>query len=398
VGSSGGDPHHVLGVPRGASEADIKRAYRALAKRHHPDAGPGPVARFLEIQAAYEALTGGDRPGAPSRPGAQEWARRPRPGPSRPPEPGPATSGSAPGGTRSSAERGPGRRRRPDDGGGQPAAGDPARSRRSHGRRRATLGSTSYDEAEGAFEPDWGGASWYGPSSGTYWTLNPREYADPRKHGPEYQARARRRSAAPQPDATGDPAPGDPGPGARGAPRSAPRPDRASPAATSSAFDGPTARPGPAGAADPAAAGAAGSTAPAVPARVALAVLAWLAPGLALAAAAGLPGGLIATLPLQAAGVALLALAPRAAWAALGGAVVLVFAALPIVAVVAALGGSFVPGGPAPAAAVVLAAAAWLGGLGAVAAGRVAPYPWRPGAQPHDAPVRTARRRGTIRR
>ena len=41
-------------------------------------------------------------------------------------------------------------------------------------------------------DPDWGGASWYGTSSGTYWTLNPKEYADPRKHGPEYQARARR--------------------------------------------------------------------------------------------------------------------------------------------------------------------------------------------------------------
>ena len=44
------------------------------------------------------------------------------------------------------------------------------------------------------FEPDWGGASWYGTTSGTYWTLNPKEYADPRKHGPEYQARARRTS------------------------------------------------------------------------------------------------------------------------------------------------------------------------------------------------------------
>jgi hypothetical protein len=40
-------------------------------------------------------------------------------------------------------------------------------------------------------------------TTGTYWTINPREYADPRKHGPEYQERARRalgrdnRSAAP---------------------------------------------------------------------------------------------------------------------------------------------------------------------------------------------------------
>ena len=58
---------------------------------------------------------------------------------------------------------------------------------------KATLGSTSYDGADAEpFEPDWGGASWYGTTSGTYWTLNPKEYADPRKHGPEYQARARR--------------------------------------------------------------------------------------------------------------------------------------------------------------------------------------------------------------
>ncbi|MEO5884263.1 MAG: hypothetical protein ABIQ58_01930, partial [Candidatus Limnocylindrales bacterium] len=62
---------------------------------------------------------------------------------------------------------------------------------------KATLGSTSYDGADGEpFEPDWGGASWYGTTSGTYWTLNPKEYADPRKHGPEYQARARRAAEA----------------------------------------------------------------------------------------------------------------------------------------------------------------------------------------------------------
>ena len=55
------------------------------------------------------------------------------------------------------------------------------------------MGSTSYDGADSEpFEPDWGGASWYGTTSGTYWTLNPKEYADPRKHGPEYQRRARR--------------------------------------------------------------------------------------------------------------------------------------------------------------------------------------------------------------
>ena len=57
------------------------------------------------------------------------------------------------------------------------------------------MGSTSYDAAEEEpFEPEWSGGTWYGASSGTYWTINPKEYADPRKHGPEYQARARRRT------------------------------------------------------------------------------------------------------------------------------------------------------------------------------------------------------------
>jgi hypothetical protein len=75
--------------------------------------------------------------------------------------------------------------------------------------------------------------------------------------------------------------------------------------------------------------------------------------------------------------VGFLAFAPRAAWAALGGAVAAVCATLPIVALVAALGGSFVPGGPAPAAAVGLAVLAWVGGAVGVASGRVASYPWR---------------------
>jgi hypothetical protein len=59
------------------------------------------------------------------------------------------------------------------------------------------MGSTSYDEAREPTDATWSGASWYGPSSGEYWIVNPREYADPRKHGPGYQQRARR-------SATGD--------------------------------------------------------------------------------------------------------------------------------------------------------------------------------------------------
>jgi len=65
--------------------------------------------------------------------------------------------------------------------------------------RKATLGSTSYDEARDPTDATWSGASWYGPTSGEYWIVNPREYADPRKHGPGYQERARRPSGAADP-------------------------------------------------------------------------------------------------------------------------------------------------------------------------------------------------------
>ncbi len=211
MGSGGRDPHRVLGLPRDASEAEIKGAYRSLAKRHHPDAGQGSVVRFLEIQAAYEALAGDRRAGAPSDPvpGSRDaWPRRatPNAGPRRDDaDPGPAerrnASGRSSAGPRADTEPGPGR---PGEQGGA-RTGDPGRGRRTRVPRRATLGSTSYDEAEAVFEPDWGGASWYGPSSGTYWTLNPREYADPRKHGPEYQARAHRQAAASSSDGAGEP-------------------------------------------------------------------------------------------------------------------------------------------------------------------------------------------------
>jgi molecular chaperone DnaJ len=53
------DLYVVLGVPHGASEADIKRAYRRLARRFHPDINPGDrVAehRFRQILEAYETL------------------------------------------------------------------------------------------------------------------------------------------------------------------------------------------------------------------------------------------------------------------------------------------------------------------------------------------------------
>jgi preprotein translocase subunit Sec63 len=54
------DPWQILGVPPGVSRAEIRRAYRRLARRYHPDLNPddpGAEERFKEVQAAYEALT-----------------------------------------------------------------------------------------------------------------------------------------------------------------------------------------------------------------------------------------------------------------------------------------------------------------------------------------------------
>jgi len=49
--------YETLGVPKGASDEEIKRAYRKLAAQHHPDKQGGNTAKFQEIQSAYETLS-----------------------------------------------------------------------------------------------------------------------------------------------------------------------------------------------------------------------------------------------------------------------------------------------------------------------------------------------------
>lgn len=58
------DPYQTLGVARGASEADIKKAYRKLAKELHPDRNkdnPKASERFSQVTSAYDLLTDKDK-------------------------------------------------------------------------------------------------------------------------------------------------------------------------------------------------------------------------------------------------------------------------------------------------------------------------------------------------
>ena len=58
------DLYAVLGIERGAGDAEIRRAYRRLARRFHPGVNPGDRearARFDQIAAAFETLSDPER-------------------------------------------------------------------------------------------------------------------------------------------------------------------------------------------------------------------------------------------------------------------------------------------------------------------------------------------------
>src|ERR671936_1411540 len=63
MATTGRDYYEVLGVARGASDAEIKKAFRSLARELHPDVNDAPDAeeRFREVAEAYEVLSNSER-------------------------------------------------------------------------------------------------------------------------------------------------------------------------------------------------------------------------------------------------------------------------------------------------------------------------------------------------
>ena len=58
------DPYSVLGLTPDASDEEVKRAYRALAKKYHPDTNPGEetaAEKFKEASDAYAVLSDAEK-------------------------------------------------------------------------------------------------------------------------------------------------------------------------------------------------------------------------------------------------------------------------------------------------------------------------------------------------
>ncbi len=93
------DLYEILGVKKGATDAEMRKAFHTLAKKFHPDMNPGDKAseqKFKEVNLAYEVLkdpkkraqydamrAAGENPFARARggPGGGQWQRRPSGGP-----------------------------------------------------------------------------------------------------------------------------------------------------------------------------------------------------------------------------------------------------------------------------------------------------------------------------
>ena len=72
------DYYHVLGVERGTTPEEIKKAYRKLAVKHHPDKNPGDKSaeeKFKELGEAYEVLSSVDKRAAYDRFGHQAFTQ-----------------------------------------------------------------------------------------------------------------------------------------------------------------------------------------------------------------------------------------------------------------------------------------------------------------------------------
>lgn len=184
------DPYRELGVPRGASEDQIKAAHRRLAKRYHPDASSGERERFLAIQEAYLLLTDPIR--------RREWDARHAPGPVR------ASPGPTHGAPMARSRRGT--QPRPD------VTGTTARTSRGTTRGTAASARTA---ASPPREPGTQAYTW--SAAGVPWweDFQPKGGSGAGQNG----------STPPSQDGTRPGPPGDGRPGARGGERSGPSGD-----------------------------------------------------------------------------------------------------------------------------------------------------------------------------